>query len=55
AHTTMGYRIIEKSNYLIQLIFHDEYIRAMRDNTLKITYETNLVLKTIPYHSNKHT
>ncbi|CAF1001044.1 unnamed protein product [Rotaria sp. Silwood1] len=54
AHTTMRYRIIEKSNYFIQLIFHDEYIRALRHNTIKTTFETNLALKTIPHYSDKH-
>ncbi|CAF1028199.1 unnamed protein product [Rotaria sordida] len=55
AHTTMRYRIIEKNNYQIVLIFHGEYLRALRDNTIKTIFETNLALKTIPHLSNKDT
>ncbi|CAM4878224.1 unnamed protein product [Rotaria socialis] len=51
AHTTMRYRIIEKQNYQILLIFHGEYLRALRDNTIKTIFETNLALKTLPHVS----
>ncbi|CAF2198286.1 unnamed protein product [Rotaria magnacalcarata] len=51
AQTTMRYRIIEKRNYQILLIFHGEYLRALRDNTIKTIFETNLALKTLPHVS----
>ncbi|CAF1135922.1 unnamed protein product [Adineta steineri] len=51
AHTSMRYRLIEKANYQVLPIFHGEYLRAVRNNTIQTLFETNLALKTIPHQS----
>jgi hypothetical protein len=66
AHTTMKYRVIELSKEIIikfyrfedfvfkfdlKLIFHGEYLRAIRNKTIKTIFEINLVLKSIRQQS----
>ncbi|CAF1198855.1 unnamed protein product [Adineta steineri] len=53
AHTSMRYRLIVKTNYQVLPIFHGEYLRAVRNNTIQTLFETNLALKTIPHQSDK--